>query len=233
MPGTEPPKPRRRRYPRFMEGTIPKGRVLRPFDKWLLNIFTSDRWVDSREGGEWLKTLHELAAARGCRLICDSMYHWRESVYIVDYRKKGPAILAGGAGTDTQISTVILHELGHHILESEHRHPEGNIAGEEAAWHAAQQLALEHRLPLEPRVKRTALYSYRYRKVCELTAGSKRKNKIRPLPKSWQLEGSRRTSEASAKPRQYSLGKRGRRHAKRHIKKTTARAERRRPVSDD
>jgi hypothetical protein len=198
-----------------------------------MNVFSTDIWVDSRRGGPWLTELHNIASSTDCKLICDQMHHWRESVYVSDYKKKGPTILAGGAANDLECSTAILHELGHHILCQQNRHPHALIDGEKAAWNIAQDIARQNRLPFDPRTKRTALYSYRYRQLSEFTAGSKRKNKIRPAPKSWLLEGSRRSSVASAGCGVYSLGKRGKRHAKREIKKATARAERRIPATDE
>jgi hypothetical protein len=233
MSHTEIPKPKRRGVPRAFAHVVPKSRVLRPFEKWLLNIFSSDIWVDSRQGGVWLTKLHEIASSHGCRLLCDQMYHWQESMYVPDYKKGGPTILAGGAANDTECSTAILHELGHHILLNQKRHPGEEIEGEEAAWHIAQELAQEFRLPLETKIKRTALYSYRYWRLLERTAGSKRKNRVRPEPRSWRLESSKRSSAASASCGLYSQGKRGKRHAKRYIKKTTVKAERRKPVADN
>ena len=233
MSPTDCPKPKRWGVPPAFAPYLPRGRVLRPFEKWLLNILSTDIWVDSRQGGPWLLKLHDLASSHGCRLVCDQMHHWRESVYLPDYKRRGPTILAGGAASDPQCSSVILHELGHHILRKQKRHPGRTIEGEEAAWRIAQDLAREFRLPLEARIKRTALYSYRYRRLCDLTAGSKRKNPVRPKPRSWVLESSMRSSAASASCNLYSTGKRGKRYAKRYIKKATAKAERRRPVADD
>ena len=227
------PKPKRRGVPPVFADCVPKGRVLRPFEKWLLNILSTDIWVDSRQGGPWLGKLHEIAAAHGCTLICDRMHHWKESVFFPDYRDRGPTILAGGAARDDHCSTVILHELGHHILLQQKRHPTGAVEGEEAAWRIAQDLARAHRLPLESKLRRSALYSYRYRRLLDLTAGSRRKNRVRPEPRSWVLEASRRSSRASATRGLYSTGKRGKRHAKRFIKKATVRAERRRPIAND
>jgi len=60
-----------------------------------------------------------------------------------------------------------------------------------------ERIAQEHRLPLVSCIKRQALYSYRYNLNYPDTQGSKSKQKRGALLKSWQLEGSRRTAEAS------------------------------------
>jgi len=226
------PEPKRRGLPKHSPSYLPKGRILRPFEKWLLNLFTTDIWVDSREGGPWLAKLREIASAHGCRLICDRMRHYRESIYLRDYKNGGPTILAGGASSDGECCTAILHELGHHILHVKHHHPGDPEEGEKAAWRVAQKIAREHRLPCDPKVKSSALYSYRYREILLRTAGSKRKTRQRPQPHSWVLENSRRSSAASANIGLFSTGKKGKRHAKRFIKKKTAKAERRRPLRD-
>jgi hypothetical protein len=65
------------------------------------------------------------------------------------------------------------------------------------------------------------------------TSGSKRRTRRRPLPKSWQLEESARTKLISVGFGFDSMGKKGRRHAKRFIKRATAKAERRKPIPTD
>ena len=226
-------RPQRKGIPRCLKGIRPQGHILRPFEKWLFNLLDNDIWVDSRQGGAWLDTLRAVASDHGCRIICDRRRHWAESIYVLDYRKRGPTILAGGATLDKYCCTTILHELGHHILIRGKRHPSDRLAGEEEAWGIAQAVALEHRLPLEPHIKRQALYSYRYYELLERTSGSRRKNRHRSLPRSWRLELSRRSSQASTGSAHFSMGKRGRRHAKRFIKKSTVKAERRKPLDND
>jgi hypothetical protein len=216
-------KPRRRSR---LPGTVP-----RPFEKWLDALIREDIWKDDPAlQVEWLDVLRQLAHEYECRLIVDSARHWRESVYVWDYRKKGPTILAGAARNRKYGCTAILHELGHHILKSGKRHPRDEIEGENAAWEIACLLAREHSLPFVPHIKRQALYSYRLGALLSETTGSRRTARRRPLPKSWQLEDSARSALISRGFGFYSMGKKGRRHAKRFIKRATAKAERRKPI---
>ncbi len=219
-------KPRRRSwFPR----TVP-----RPFEKWLDGLIHQDIWKDDPTlQAEWLDVLRKLAREHECRLLVDSARHWQESIYFENYRKKGPTILAGVARNKKYGCTAILHELGHHILQSQKRHPRDAIRGEDAAWEIACQLAREHDLPFVPDIKRRALYSYRLWALLLETAGSKRTTRRRPLPKSWQLEESMRSALISRGFGFYSMGKKGRRHAKRFIKHATAKAERRKPISTE
>ena len=206
-------------------------RIPRPFEKWLSEIFAEDVWTGSTQSYPWLKTVRRIAKESGCRIILDTSRHWQESLYSPDYKKMGPTILAGGATNPNYSCTAILHELGHHILKRDKQHPRDMLRGEEAAWRIAQGIAQKHRLPLASNIRRQALYSYRYRLLL-VAPGSKRVHRRRPLPKSWQLEGSRRSAAASV-DQPSSMGKRGKRHAKRDIKRATSKAERRRKHADD
>lgn len=182
---------------------------------------------------EWLDILRQLAREHECRLIVDSARHWQESIYFLDYRKKGPTILAGAARNKKYGCTAILHELGHHILRSEKRHPRDVIEGEDAAWKIACQLARGHALPFFPDIKRGALFSYRLGALLLETTGSRRTTRRRPPPKSWRLEDSARSALISRGFGFYSMGKKGKRHAKRFIKHATAKAERRKPIPSE
>jgi hypothetical protein len=219
-------KPRKRSW---LPGTVP-----RPFEKWLDALIRQDIWKDDPTlRAEWLDVLRQLAREHECRLVVDSARHWQESVYAGNHRKKGPTILAGAARNKKYGCTAILHELGHHLLQSGKRHPRDAIKGEEAAWKIACQLAREHGLPFVPGIKRRALYSYRLGELLLETAGSKRATRRRSPPKSWQLEDSMRSTLISRGFGFYSMGKRGKRHAKRFIKHATAKAERRKPIATE
>jgi len=196
-----------------------------------MSLFVEDEWKDSPADFPWLITLRRVTEEHGCQIIFDISRHWQESIYFADYGKKGPTILGGGLTNPKYSCTAILHELGHHILKSGKRHPRDLLRGEEEAWKIAQRIALEHRLPFVSKIKRQGLYSYRYRLFYQDAPGSKQKYRRRPLPKSWQLENSKRTAEAGVTVGFSSMGKKGRRHAKRHIKRATSKAQRKRGKS--
>lgn len=189
-------------------------RIPRPFEKWLTSLFLEKEWKDSLADFPWLETVRQIANEYGCQIIFDVSHHWRESFFAQNFRRKGPMILAGGAGSSKHSCTSILHELGHLILHSKKHHPKDVMRGGEEAWQIAQRLALEHRLPLVSSIRRQALYSYRYHLVYQHAPGSKRKHRRRPPPKSWQLEGSKRTSKACARGEFYSTGKKAERRQK-------------------
>ncbi|MBD3334121.1 MAG: hypothetical protein GF355_01240 [Candidatus Eisenbacteria bacterium] len=172
-------------------------------------------------------TCRRIAKEHGCRIVYDRRHHWRESGYYREFRKLGPTILIGGAGDPLDCCSVLLHELGHHILHSKNQHPGEVISGEQAAWRVAHRLAQEHRLAVRPDIRREGLSSYRHAQRLEATAGSKNRNPRRRLPRSWRLEGSQRSATVHAGWGHYCTGKKGKRHAKRIIKRATAKAERR------
>ena len=209
-------------------------RIPRPFEKWFLGLFVRDEWKDKAADFSWLITVRDIAKGHGCSIIFDTSRHWRESFYSKNYLGKGPFILGGGAGNNKYSCTAILHELGHHVLCSGNRHPKDPLRGEEEAWQVAQRIAQEYKLPLVSHIKRKGLYSYRYHLVILQDApGSKRRWRKRPAPKSWQLEGSKRTAKSSVSGRLYSMGKKGKKHEKRYLKRATSKAERRRKPVDE
>jgi hypothetical protein len=154
-------------------------------------------------------------------------------VYIENYRDHGPAVLVGGYGDQLDVCTALLHELGHHLLVVRKQHSSRTIPGEMAAWGAAHELAAQNRLPFNPRVRRTALYTYRYAQHLATVAGSKKRNRRRPDPHSWRLERSKRSAAISTGYGLFSLGKKGKRQAKKFIKRSTIHSERRRPDAVD
>jgi len=206
--------------------------VPRPFERWIDALIRQDIWKDDPTlRAEWLDVLRRIARQHECRLTVDTARHWRESIYVSSYRSKGPTILAGVAGNPKYGCTAIVHELGHHLLLRGRRHPRDLVRGEEAAWEIAGQLARNHDLPFVSHIKRQALYSYRLGVLLWEAEGSKRRARRRPTPKSWQLEDSKRSALISRGFGLYAVGKKGKRHAKRFIKRATAKAERREPIA--
>jgi hypothetical protein len=210
------------------------GRVPRPFLKWLLGIFKQEPWKDSKDLDERIQETRKVVDAHNCGIVTDAGRHWRESVYLYpeDFETNDPMILVGSAGNPSYVCTVILHELGHHVLRSGRRHPRDVLAAEKAAWRVAGEIARKHRLPFVASIRRQALYSYRLAVLLDETRGSKRRNRRR-LPKSWKMSLSQRSRAVSAAKRFDPMGKKGKRHVKRTIKRATSKAERRRPIPDD
>lgn len=214
--------------PRRRNLWLPDSRVPRPFDKWLYEILKGPRWRNHRLPIPWLAVARGIGDEHGCRIVCDTSRHWMESVYVRCYRKRGPAVLLGAVGDPLDVCSALLHELGHHILVVRDQHSSRTLAGETAAWGVAHELAAKYRLPLNPKVRRTALYSYRYAQHLATVQGSKARTRRRPAPHSWRLETSKRSAAISTGPGLFSTGKKGKREAKKFIKKSTVRAERRR-----
>jgi hypothetical protein len=210
----------------------PAGRYPRPFLRWLTAILKQEPWIDSKDLDDRIQETRRVAVAHGCHVVTDQRRHWRESAYRFDYEGKGPTILAGSAGNPNYVCTAILHELGHHLLHVDRRHPRNPIEGERAAWRIAGEIARKHRLPLVASIRRKALYSYRLAELLHESGGSKRRNRRR-APKSWDMQRSQRSRAVSAAKGLDPMGKKGKRHAKRTIKRATSKAERRRPIPDD
>lgn len=220
--------------PRRKSPWLPDSRVPRPFDKWLYELLVgSPKWRNHCPPIPWLLVARRIGDEQGCRIVFDTSRHWMESVYIYNYRKHGPAILVGAVGSPVDVCTALLHELGHHLLTVRGQHSSWTLRGEIQAWDIAHQLAAEHRLPLNSRVRRTALYSYRYALHLASVSGSKARTRKRPAPRSWRLEESRRSAAISTSSGFFSVGKKGKRQAKKFIKKSTVRAERRGSASED
>ncbi len=222
MKHLEPRKPRYR---------SPRPRsVPRPIEIWIRSLLIGDRWKNAVEDPKWVRDIRALVEGRGCRLILDLARHWREGVFCYNYRDKGPVVLAGGKGRPSHVVTVILHELGHFELWSRNRHPKVRVTGEEEAWKVAEKIAGKHRLPCVASIRKEGLYSYRLRERLAQYDGSRQKTRKRPKPHSWKLEDSKRSALASMGFGTYSSGKKGKRHQKRFLKKSTRRAERREPI---
>jgi hypothetical protein len=185
------------------------------------------KWRDRRPRIPWLITARQIGKEHACRIVFDTSRRWEESAYLPNYRDHGPAVLAGGAGEPIDVCTSLLHELGHHLIAIRQQASTHRLTSEAAAWKAAHQLAARYRLPLNPRVRRTALYSYRYGQILAEVAGSKARTRRRPSPPSWRLEQSRRSADLPTCREIEPIGKKGKRHTKRFIKRATARAERR------
>jgi len=209
------------------------NRVPRPFERWLSQIFYV--WEHKDIKADWYEKVKQLANEYGCKLIVDPNQHWIRSFYTPGWDEEkakfcedNPTILAGGKGRSAYVCTVILHELGHRILDSQNQiSPYDYMAEEEEAWIIAQKIASENALPLVSKMKRKALYSYKYRQQLEEFPGSKRKSK-RPAKKNIDnLLRSKRTSKMSTPLQEYPLGKKGKRKVKKELKKITHRSERR------
>ena len=212
---------------------MPPTHAPRPFELWISDLIHGVRWKDSRPRIEWLITARTVAKEHGCRVVYDLSRDWTESVYITNYNGHGPVVCVGAVGSPIDVCSAFLHELGHHLLRIQDQHPKRTLPGELAAWEKANELAALYRLPLNARIRRTALYTYRYAQELEAAAGSKSRNRRRPQPHSWRLEDSRRSAAISTGVGLYSIGNKGKRHAKKFIKSSTVRAERRKPVEVD
>ena len=216
--------------PRHQSPWLPVSHVPRPVERWLYARLYPQKWRDSRPRIDWLIRGRQVAKELGCRVVYDPRLHWRESRYVRDYNDHGPAALVGGAGDPLDACAALLHELGHHLLLERNHDSKRKLPNEEVAWQIAHELAARHRLPLNPRIRRVALASYRYTELSTWVPGSKTRNRRRPEPRSWRLEESRRSAEISTGFGIQSIGKKGKRHAKRHVKRLTARAQRRKPI---
>jgi hypothetical protein len=210
-----------------------RNRFPHPMVRWVSSLFDDRAWTDTDADLDWLRRLRQVAAEKGCRLVFDTHRKWNESVYRGNHQGKGPTILAGGGGNEKFCCTMILHELGHHVLLSRHHHPADPLEGEKSAWKIAMAIAQEHQLPFVPQIRRQCLYSYRRAAVCQQTKGSKRRQKRRPLPKSWRLGLSRRAGAVGYRLSHESYGKKGKRHAKKFLKRTTSKVERKRRIEQE
>jgi hypothetical protein len=219
--------------PRRKTDWAPRGRAPRPYDDWILSLIIPETWRNSRPDLAWLIFARKLAKEHGCRVVFDVARRWSESQYAPDYRGHGPAVLIGGVGEGHASCTAFLHELGHHVLRRRGQEPRGTIEREVAAWVIAQELAAQHRLPLDPRYRRLGLRSHRLAQEFAATNGSKARTRKPKKPGSWRLEESRRSAGISVGLGFHSQGKKGKRHAKRFVKDATSRAERRKPVPED
>lgn len=222
------PEDRTSSRPRRRLPGLPNTRVPRSYDKWIRELLYPSTWSDSCGSDvPWLALGRQIADKHGCSLVYDTSRHWKESMYFPSSADHGPVVCVGGTGDHIDSCSAFLHELGHHMLYVRAQHSTRTLAAEEAAWRVAHELALEHRLPLNPGVRRTALYSYRYAQQLAASSGSRGRTRKRPAPRSWRLETSRRSANASTRYGIESIGKKGRRHTKRYIKRATARKERR------
>lgn len=220
---------KRHSYPRS-DGTC----VPRPWQKWLEAVFVEKSWRNRSPQHDWFHKVRGLATSHGCNIKHDPKWHWSESMYMKNYKDLGPHILAGGRGRASYVSTAILHELGHHILHIQKLKPAEYLAEEAAAWKVACRLAADHQLPFVAHIRRQALYSYRYRKLCEDTAGSRRKNKRPARMTVDRIQNSKQSSKAGGSYQLLPVGKKGKRLFKREQKRRAARHERRnRRLSDD
>ncbi len=191
-------------------------------------------WDDSNPPFPWLPTCRRLAEQYGCALILDVKHSWDESWYSrdwpIDYKNRieGPTLLVGGAGDPNFVCSALLHELGHHILVTQHRNPKAILDQEEEAWKIAQDLAREHRLPLVARARRLGLSSHRFFFQRHMNRGSRKNARKRPLPGSWTLAQSKQAALAPIPKEPKPLGKKGRRMTKKLLKRLAHKAERRR-----
>ncbi len=215
------------------------NRVPRPLDKWFFQMWLSSLWEHQDLKVDWFPNIVELAKEYGCELVVDPLHHWKESVYISDKASisdgRKATILAGAKGNPNYVCTVILHEIGHRIVDLNNQIPKHDyLLREEEAWKEAQILASRNQLPCISEIKRQGLYSYRYRKQMEEYPGSKRKTKKPKKKNIDRLLSSKRTVSSSTSDHERPLGKKGKRKVKKELKKRTHKSERRKkPRIDD
>lgn len=220
------PNPRRKKSP------IGHGRrVPRPIEKWLAALLGGD-WTD-KPGPEWVGEARKISKLYGCQFVYDSRRRWQESAYISSDESTGLAtIFLGGAGATRLIGlSAFSHELSHHILLLRGQEPSDLIECEERTWEIANELADNHKLPICPKTRRNALYSYRHWQLLVESRGSKRQTRQQKPPKADRLLESKRGSGVSRPIANSPIGKKGKRMAKKSIKKATNKAERR-TISD-
>lgn len=202
--------------------------VPRPEMKHFSGLFEQiilGEWKDYDEDYPWLKKLRRIAGEYGCRIVFDKRRTFDVSFHS-DENKYCPVLYIGGQGEEKEVCTVILHELAHHYLFKKSISPRDYIKREKLAWKTAAKIASENRLPFDRRCYKAGLHSYKRGLLLLETTGSKHKRRRRPEPKSWKLEKSKR-SEAITFKEQLSIGKKGKRYAKKFIKRATSKAERR------
>ena len=220
-------------------------RVPKPIEKWLteIGVIATGAWQDADADHSWLPIARKIAAEQGCNLFFDPNHHWQESHYVSDAtnsrgERLDHIIAVGGGGLPNYCCTAFLHEFGHYLLILRGQNTNDLNECEEAAWRIAQEVAREHRLPCVANIRRTALYSYRYGRLYQAKAGSTKRTRRRPKPKSVQLTESKRSAAVSSAPNadepyKPPLGKKGKRMNKKFIKRSTAKAERKAPLSDE
>jgi hypothetical protein len=200
----------------------------------LLAMLLPWAWEDSKgqDVPEWVRRLSSRAAKIGVRVVYDTHRSYRESLFCLSAADGKPYILCGGAGKETFCCTVLIHELAHAMLHNQRSHPSDKLRGEEAAWQLANRIAQEERLPLMSAARRRGLYSYRRASLLAAVAGSKNQAKASPIPKTSALIRSRRSKAAKVRRVPLPKGKKARRNTKRHVKRATAKAERRAQRTD-
>ena len=214
-----------------------KGRAVpRPVEKWLAGLAKRD-WT-MHPVPPWLEKGNRIALDLGCTLAYDPSHHYRESAYLPWANVYGLCtVLLGGAGATEKVAlSVLAHELGHHLLMLRGQDPYEKTLGEEAAWALAHELAERHGLPICPRTKKWALYSYRYRELLDATVGSQQRTRPERPPKSERLKATRRGAGAKV-PKAgeffHPVGDKGKVKLKKEVKRSTVRAERRNRVPAD
>ena len=196
---------------------------------------TSDTTIPS-----FISTVMPLLNKLGVDLLYNKMLSWRDSSFCScrDMWRGNPAFITlGGKGSNNEVCSALLHELGHAILTHNHNHPRSIIDREVEAWEVAQQLAAAYRLPLVAKIKRETLYGYRTTLASlTTTCGSKNNTKTKHVTKIEKLKTSRRSVGVKlVKDRtfEFALGRKGSRIRKREMKKWTHKAERRFRLEDE
>jgi hypothetical protein len=188
-------------------------------------------WEHAISKDERLIKLQNLVLQHGCAYIFDQRKGTKTSFLNFGSGKtRLPKMFIGGKGSYIEISSTVLHELGHLIIIRNIESSKSTLLDEEkAAWELAQKLANQYRLPLESKFRRRALFSYKYGEQAKILSGSRQKNKKRPASKLNQLQCSKRSKGIKIN-NSIESGKKGKRIEKRALKRATARHERKEKI---
>jgi len=97
----------------------------------------------------------------------------------------------------------------------------------------AHEIALEHGLPVLPEIRKLGLHTYRRHDELASRPGTKGKTRLPKLPRCWSMESSRPSAITAGGKGSAPLGKKGKRHLKRSLKRKAARARRRASHTED
>jgi len=178
-------------------------------------------WKDDSYLPDRLERIQQIGRGFGIEVHFDCSNSFEDSFYGPG---SPPIIWIGWKEGEVAGATVALHELAHHIHNAQHHASKYLLSNEIAAWELAKELAQQHQLPLDNGIRRRTLRTYK--QAASYLPGSKRMNRSRPQPKSWNLPESRAGSEAKV-PAMYAYGKKGKRKLKKYLKQKTSKALRR------
>ena len=193
-----------------------------PFVGFKFRVLLPRSWEDDPPDLPFLQRMTALCRRHGVKLLVDRKWHWRDSECATTESGE-KHILAGGKGKPVHVSTVILHELGHHVV-MQRGESKDMTRCEEQAWEAAKEFPRRERLPFTDNVMRRCLHGYRIGRQLTLMCGSVHRRK---RAHAHALALSKRTKAAGWGLNFIALGKRGKRHLKRELKHAVAKSERR------